>query len=119
MGMTRLPSVIGVAPSLAAHLATGQTRYGRWLDDIGTPHPDGFDEHLAELIQVARRRQSGHVDGEREHAAFMLSVPIVAAIAGVSPRTIRRHVASGDLVVRRIGRRVVVHPDDLAHWLSS
>ncbi|MGE0298349.1 helix-turn-helix domain-containing protein [Pseudonocardia sp.] len=38
---------------------------------------------------------------------------------GVSPRTARRLAASGDLRVRRIGRRRFIAADDLAEYVAS
>lgn len=42
----------------------------------------------------------------------------VAAILGVSARTVRRMIARGELVACRLGRSVRVHPDDLAAYID-
>jgi excisionase family DNA binding protein len=42
----------------------------------------------------------------------------VAAILGVSARTVRRLIAAGELLACRLGRLVRVHPDDLAAYVN-
>lgn len=42
----------------------------------------------------------------------------VAEILGVSTRTVRRLIATGELMACHIGRSVRVHPDDLARYVD-
>jgi excisionase family DNA binding protein len=42
----------------------------------------------------------------------------VAAILGVSVRTVRRLIAAEELMACRLGRSVRVHPDDLAAYIG-
>lgn len=49
----------------------------------------------------------------------LLTVAQVAELLQVSPRTIRRLVAAGQLAVIRVGRAVRVHPSALAELLAK
>jgi excisionase family DNA binding protein len=42
----------------------------------------------------------------------------VAAILGLSARTVRRLIAAEELLACRLGRSVRVHPDDLARYVN-
>jgi excisionase family DNA binding protein len=42
----------------------------------------------------------------------------VAAILGISARTVRRLIAAEELMACRLGRSVRVHPDDLARYVN-
>ena len=46
-------------------------------------------------------------------------VAAVAARLDVSPRTVRRLIAQGDLPVHRIGRAIRISEDDLARFLAK
>jgi excisionase family DNA binding protein len=48
-----------------------------------------------------------------------LSVNEAAIEAGVSVNTLRKHIASGQLTARRVGKRVLVTVPDLMKWLDS
>jgi excisionase family DNA binding protein len=48
----------------------------------------------------------------------LLTVKEVAEVCGVSLKTIRRWIASGDLQVYRLGRQLRVSPADLAGFLK-
>jgi excisionase family DNA binding protein len=49
----------------------------------------------------------------------LLSPQQAAQLFGVSLRTIRRLVASGELRCVRVGRLVRFHPGDVSRWLSA
>jgi excisionase family DNA binding protein len=48
-----------------------------------------------------------------------LTMPEVAGLLRISPRTLRRHIAAGDLAVRRVGRRVLVERADLLDFVEA
>lgn len=48
----------------------------------------------------------------------LLSIREVAIAAGVAELTILREIKRGNLAVIRIGRRTLVHPDDLARFID-
>jgi excisionase family DNA binding protein len=48
----------------------------------------------------------------------LLTVQQVAEICGISPKTVRRWIASGELHVYRLGRQLRVSPSDLAAFLK-
>jgi len=47
----------------------------------------------------------------------LLSIAETADRLGVSPKTVRRQIAAGDLPAHRIGRRVLIDPRDLDLFL--
>jgi excisionase family DNA binding protein len=47
------------------------------------------------------------------------TVPEVAALCRVSVRTVRRWIDDGELVVHRLGRRVLVADEDLQAFLAA
>jgi excisionase family DNA binding protein len=49
----------------------------------------------------------------------LLTLREVAGQLAVSPRTVRRLVAVGELRCVRIGRLIRVHPGDVSRWLSA
>jgi excisionase family DNA binding protein len=49
----------------------------------------------------------------------LLTLQEVAGQLAVSPRTVRRLVAVGELRCVRIGRLVRIHPGDVSRWLSA
>jgi excisionase family DNA binding protein len=49
----------------------------------------------------------------------LLSVDDVAEKTGLSGRTIRRLIASGELPVHRIGRSIRISEDDLARFIAA
>jgi excisionase family DNA binding protein len=53
-------------------------------------------------------------DERRLPYSKLLRIPQVAEGLDVSTRTVRRLIASGEVVACRLGRSVRVHPDDLA-----
>ena len=48
-----------------------------------------------------------------------LSVKQAARSCGLSERTLRNYIATGDLRVARVGRRVLVRPERLDEFLQS
>jgi excisionase family DNA binding protein len=48
-----------------------------------------------------------------------LSINEVAIRAGLSINTVRKHIASGDLTARRVGKRVLVTVPDVLRWLDG
>ena len=47
------------------------------------------------------------------------TVPEVAALCRVSVRTVRRWIDEGELVVHRLGRRVLIADEDLEAFLAA
>ena len=54
----------------------------------------------------------------RQPVSRLLLVDQVAEGLGVSPKTVRRLIAKGELVACRLGRSIRVHPDDLAAYIG-
>jgi excisionase family DNA binding protein len=48
----------------------------------------------------------------------LLTINEVARQENVSPRTVRRQIARGDLPYYRIGRAIRISPDDLSAYLK-
>jgi excisionase family DNA binding protein len=112
----------GLDPLLAAHVSTALVRYRKWLGDVDRPLPAGFAELLASTIRVASNgqlRRSAHLVGDHARMGCLLSLDQAAQFVGVSQRTLRRRAADGTLRVRRIGRRVLVHPGDLIDLIEA
>jgi excisionase family DNA binding protein len=105
---------------LAAHLAVALTGYRRALVSTGRSVPPGVDDLLAAALRTVRSGQTlaggrrGRHDGE-----VFLTMPEAADLLRVSPRTLRRRVAGGDLAVRRVGRRVLVERADLLDFVEA
>ena len=53
------------------------------------------------------------------HSRTMRTVKTAAAELDVDERTIRRAIASGELVVHRFGRAVRIAEDDFRHYIGS
>jgi excisionase family DNA binding protein len=51
--------------------------------------------------------------------ALAVSIADAARLAGVGRTFLYERIALGELPVRRLGRRVLVLPADLEHWLSA
>jgi excisionase family DNA binding protein len=49
----------------------------------------------------------------------LLTLPEVCRILRLSPKTLQRRIEAGELVVVRDGRRVLVHPQDLARYVAA
>ena len=49
----------------------------------------------------------------------LLTLPEVCRILRLSPKTLQRRIGAGELVVVRDGRRVLVHPQDLARYVAA
>lgn len=49
----------------------------------------------------------------------LLTLPEVGRILRLSAKTLQRRIEAGDLVVVRDGRRVLVHPQDLARYIAA
>lgn len=96
----RAPLLPGLDAVLAAHLSTAMTRYARWRRDVDRPAPAGFVELLTATTRVAKsgqlRRSVGLVgDDARMRTGGLLTVDQASLLAGISTRTLRRHVAAG------------------------
>lgn len=106
-----------------AHLATALRLYERRL------RTDGYDQlppllrqlHDALVARAGQERTTS--DGEPQPGddgrVLLLDYDDVAAQLGVSERTVRRLVETGDLHVLRIGQSPRVHPDDLRAFIDS
>lgn len=47
------------------------------------------------------------------------SIADIAALTGLSKPLIYKEINAGHLVIRKAGRRTLVHADDLAAWLNA
>jgi excisionase family DNA binding protein len=106
----------GLDAELSAHVAAALLRYQRWLDDVGSPKPDGFEDLLGSTIAVVRGGQSHPVDAatrQRVRVGHFLTTADAATVLGCSQRTVRRRVADRTLQAHRIGRLVRFDPHDL------
>jgi excisionase family DNA binding protein len=51
--------------------------------------------------------------------ALLLDVPMAAELlGGISPTTVRRMIASGELPIVRLGRRVMIEEKALVEWVE-
>lgn len=82
---------------------------GRRLDNTIRAHPDS----LAATVSNA-----GYTDVGLD-ALDLLTVPQVADLLGVSPRTVRRLIYSAELKSVKIGTAVRVAPEDLAAYIAG
>lgn len=53
------------------------------------------------------------------HPAIALSPHEVARLAGCGRTTVYSAIADGTLKARKLGRRTLIHRDDLMAWLDS
>jgi excisionase family DNA binding protein len=96
------------------------TGYRKALVSTGRTVPQGVDDLLAAALRTVRSGQTlapdhrGHHDGR-----VYLTLPEAADLVRVSPRTLRRRIADGDLAVRRVGRRVLVERSDLLDFVEA
>ena len=109
-----------LGPDIAAHVGNALAGYRRALEFEHLKVPPLL-VRFARLVNVAARNgqlaalRALSTDDEPMPSAT-LTYRQAAAVAGVSERTIRRRVASGDLPARRTGRRVgIAAPDLFAH----
>ena len=57
--------------------------------------------------------------GPPPRSPLYLGLDEAAELVGLSRRTLQRWVAAGELPVRRVGRRVLVRPSDLAERIEG
>lgn len=112
------------------------------LDERGTAHlvmalrlyerrlrTDGYHQlppllrqlHDALVARTGQERTTSDGDDQpgEDGRVLLLDYDDVAAQLGVSERTVRRLVETGDLRVVRIGQSPRVHPDDLRAFVES
>jgi excisionase family DNA binding protein len=105
----------------AGHLALALARHRSGLEAEGREVPAVLVDLLLASLSAARSGQTVLLrpGGAHDPNVSLLDYSTAAEVASVSERTIRRRVATGELRARRIGRRVLIHPDDLASWLDA
>ena len=113
-------ALVRVDDELLAVMLEALAGYRRAILAAGRPLPGGLEPLLCRLILCARRRQTLVL---REPVAeggpvALLDLDQAASLSRLSRRTLQRRIAAGDLRARRSGRRVLVHPDDLAAHLD-
>jgi excisionase family DNA binding protein len=107
-------------PILAGHLAVALTGYRRALRSTGRTVPPGVDDLLAASLRVVKSGQRLAPGHRGRHAGgVFLTMAEAADLLRVSPRTLRRRIADGDLAVRRVGRRVLVERADLLNFVEA
>jgi excisionase family DNA binding protein len=119
-GRDGLRAALTLDPVLAGHLACALTGYRKALRSTGRPVPPGVDDLLAASLRVVRSGQRLAPDHRARHAGEVyLTTAEAATLVRVSPRTLRRRIAGGDLAVRRVGRRVLVERADLLAFVEA
>jgi excisionase family DNA binding protein len=107
-------------PILAGHLAVALTGYSRALRSSGRTVPKGVDDLLAGALGVVTSGQRLAPDHRGRHDGdVFLTMPEAAALLRLSPRTLRRRIAAGDLAVHRVGRRPLVERADLLAFVEA
>jgi excisionase family DNA binding protein len=102
---------------IAAALALGR----RELRRSGTAVPSSFDELLSVLAARPEAAPSGQQRPQLDHnpplpEPLLVDYREAARRLGISERTLRRRVASGDLRAVRIGRRALLRVSDLREY---
>src|SRR5258708_29945816 len=77
------------------------------------------DTHEVPARARARVPSRGEEESALDCGESLLTLREVAGQLAVSPRTVRRLVAAGELRCVRIGRLIRVHPGDVSRWLSA
>lgn len=113
-------ALVRLDDELLAVLVEAVGGYRRVLLAAGRSLPPSLEPFLRQLILCVRRRQGVVLrepvtDGE---PVALLDLDQAASLSRVSRRTLERRIAAGELRVRRSGRRVLLHPDDLAAHLD-
>jgi excisionase family DNA binding protein len=108
----------------AGHLAVAIDRHVQALDAFGRAVPPELLELRSVALELAGQERPGADTGgsARETAPMFrewLTPAEVAGQLGVSERTVRRRVASGELPSRAFGRARRVHRDDLRREASA
>lgn len=113
-------AVAGLDRDLATHLSVAARGYARALIAAGRSVPssllevaDDLDEFVATSGQLAKRSTCTREDG------VVLTISEAAAIARISPRSVRRRLADGSLAHWRAGRQVRIKLDDLVTWMEQ
>jgi excisionase family DNA binding protein len=107
-------------PAVAGHLACALTGYRKALVSTGQAVPEGVEDLLAGALKVVRSGQRLAPDHRAHHdGSVFLTMAEAATLVRVSPRTLRRRIADGDLAVRRVGRRVLVERADLLAFVEA
>lgn len=114
-------------PDLARFVHVAVTSYRRACVNHASnllPSLEALDLLEAALLRVARSGQLRALalstrDPRRMTAAGFLNYREAASVVGLSERTVRRRVATGDLPAYRSGRRVLIDPADLIEHIQG
>ena len=118
-GATLGAGPISLGPTAAGQVAAALHQHQHALAHIGMEENPEVARLRRLAILVARSGQRDRPGRMRAHAGLVLdddptvTLPVAAALTGLSSRTIRRRVADGTLPVARVGRRVLVRRADL------
>lgn len=122
---------MGLSPLVMGHLSTALYRH---LEQIRRRPEDRYRTPVAELDELWRwLREASIADvstrleptklaipgDEGEDGARLIDLDTAAARLGISRRSVERFRAAGLLRVVRMGRRVLVRPEDLAAFVAE
>lgn len=117
--------VVSPSPDDAVHIRRALVLLDRYLRQQGRRLPGSLREEIVHVSAAPRGQDRSQRDvaaqpGDGESVTpLLISYAEAAERLGVGERTLRREVASGRLAVRRIGRRRLIDPDDLAAYVAG
>lgn len=118
------------ANEMLSHIAVALAVHARAMARNGMPLPDGFVE-LVDLVEGAASYASPRqvapslagavlgIDGAVMERSELLSKAGAGQILNVSPRTVDRLIASGDLIAVRIAGSVRIRRADLDAYVAA
>ena len=107
---------------LLPHLVRALSEHSRWLHRQGIAGPPellALIEGLAALSGHARTEVGAPPAPADDQPVRLIGEAEVARCLGLSPRTVRRLLASGDLPSVTVGRARRVHVDDLDRYIAT
>lgn len=116
-------ALVGLDRDLAAVLSVAARGYARAATAVGRSVPPSLlavAKDLDEFVAISGQLPHGS-SCQREDGCtpMVLTISEAAAMARISPRSVRRRLADGSLRHWRAGRQVRINLDDLVTWMES